>query len=181
MPNTSHTTPSSKGCTPSRRIAATFLSMRPVCTHSGRNLKVYGGPATVRSVTGARCLPHERTHRSPHRPGPLPPPRGPGARGAGPRTPDRPPTARGSDPDRPVSDRPDSEVLVQVHGALHRDLVRRRPALEEVGQLLNALQLHEGERVLRAVHRGEAEAAQPLVGHALQVLAHRVGVHARQT
>src|SRR5438093_526212 len=74
-----------------------------------------------------------------------------------------------------------SDVLVEVDRPLHRHLVRRRTALEEVGQFLDALQLHEAEGVFGAVHRGEAEAGEALVGDALQVLAHRLGVHAGQT
>ena len=42
------------------------------------------------------------------------------------------------------------EILVEVHRPLDADLVRRNGALEEVGQLLNVLQLHESERVLGA-------------------------------
>jgi len=50
-----------------------------------------------------------------------------------------------------------SEVVVEAHRAAHPDLVGGDAALEEVGQLLHVLQLHEGERVGRAVLRREAE------------------------
>lgn len=39
------------------------------------------------------------------------------------------------------------ELVVEGDRTLDRDLVGRRPPLEEVGQLLDALELHERERV----------------------------------
>ena len=56
-----------------------------------------------------------------------------------------------------------------------RPCPRRRPGRPTTGarrssQLLHVLQLHEGERVLRAVDRREAEPRQALVGDVLQVL-----------
>src|SRR3546814_18259936 len=42
-----------------------------------------------------------------------------------------------------------SERVVEADLALHADLVRRYAPLEEVGQLLHVLQLHERERVAR--------------------------------
>src|SRR3546814_11504736 len=46
-------------------------------------------------------------------------------------------------------DREASERVVEADLALHADLVRRYAPLEEVGQLLHVLQLHERERVAR--------------------------------
>lgn len=51
-------------------------------------------------------------------------------------------------PDGPVGPEPVGlEVVVEGDRTLDRDLVGRRAPLEEVGQLLDSLKLHERERV----------------------------------
>src|SRR5579859_884080 len=67
---------------------------------------------------------------------------------------------------------PASEILPEADLAGHADLIRRNPAFEEVGQFLHVLQVHEGQRVRRAVERLEAEPGQPPVRDVLQVTAH---------
>ena len=60
-----------------------------------------------------------------------------------------------------------SEVVVETDNAGDTDLVGRDAALEEVGQFLDVLELHEGERVRRAVHRPDPQLAEPPVGDML--------------
>src|SRR3546814_2918865 len=50
-----------------------------------------------------------------------------------------------------------SERVVEADLALHADLVRRYAPLEEVGQLLHVLQLHERERVRSEEHTSEIQ------------------------
>src|SRR3546814_9306759 len=69
-------------------------------------------------------------------------------------------------------DRQASERVVEADLALHADLVRRYAPLEEVGQLLHVLQLHERERVARVEVFRHAQLRHALVGAVLQVFAH---------
>src|SRR3546814_932739 len=69
-------------------------------------------------------------------------------------------------------DREASERVVEADLALHADLVRRYAPLEEVGQLLHVLQLHERERVARVEVFRHAQLRHALVGAVLQVFAH---------
>src|SRR5487761_329017 len=64
------------------------------------------------------------------------------------------------------------EVVVEGDLAGHADLVGGDPAFEEVGQLLDVLEVHERQRVPRAVQRVEAELGEPPVRDVLQVGAH---------
>src|SRR3546814_931924 len=61
-------------------------------------------------------------------------------------------------------DREASERVVEADLALHADLVRRYAPLEEVGQLLHVLQLHERERVARVEVFRHAQLRHALVG-----------------
>src|ERR1700754_3528644 len=61
-----------------------------------------------------------------------------------------------------------SEGMIEADLALHADLVRRHAALEEIGQLLHVLQIHERERIARAEMLGHAELGQALVGAIFQ-------------
>lgn len=45
-----------------------------------------------------------------------------------------------------------SELFVEADGACYGDLVGRYAALEEVGEFLDVLEFHEGQRVGGAVH-----------------------------
>ena len=61
-----------------------------------------------------------------------------------------------------------SEVLVEADVAADADLVGGDGALEEVGQLLHVLELHEPERVLRPEALRQAEPHEALVGDELR-------------
>src|SRR5262249_4302251 len=65
-----------------------------------------------------------------------------------------------------------SERLVEGHLAADRDLVGRDPALEEVGELLHVLKVHEAEGVLGPEAGGEAEGREAPVRDELQVAPH---------
>ena len=65
-----------------------------------------------------------------------------------------------------------SERGVEHHVTGHADLVGGDAALEEVGDLLHVLQVHEGERVAPAVQLRQAERRQPLIGAVLEVAPH---------
>ena len=60
-----------------------------------------------------------------------------------------------------------SEIVVEGDNAGDADLVGRYPALKEVRQFLDVLELHEGERVHRAVHRLDSELAEPPISDVL--------------
>src|SRR5690606_4331989 len=65
-----------------------------------------------------------------------------------------------------------SERHVERHFALHAYLVGRGTALEEVGQLLHVLQLHEAQRIAHIVLLLHAQAMEMIVRAMLQILAH---------
>jgi two-component system LytT family response regulator len=65
-----------------------------------------------------------------------------------------------------------SERHVERHFALHADLIRGDAALEEVGDFLHILQIHEVERILRTVFLRHVELGEALVGAVFEVLAH---------
>src|SRR6187431_683434 len=56
-----------------------------------------------------------------------------------------------------------SERMVELHLADHADLVRRDPPLEEVGELLDVLEVHEGKRIACAESPRHSELRQALV------------------
>lgn len=56
--------------------------------------------------------------------------------------------------------------------ALYRDLVRRDSPLKEVSELLHALQLHEGGRIVGFEALGQAKRRQSLIGYVREILPH---------
>src|ERR1700733_2510784 len=65
-----------------------------------------------------------------------------------------------------------SKSLIERHLALNRNLIGGHLALEEVGQFLHILQLHERERVAGAETRRQPEHQEPLICDVLEILAH---------
>ena len=51
----------------------------------------------------------------------------------------------------------DLKRFVKTHIARHRDLVRRDAAFEEIGEFLDVLEIHKGERVFDSVDLLETE------------------------
>ena len=70
------------------------------------------------------------------------------------------------------------ERFVEGDFAADGHLVRGDAAFEEVRELLDVLEFHEREGVLDVEARLEAEVAQALVGHELEVRAHVLDRHA---
>ena len=64
-----------------------------------------------------------------------------------------------------------SKCAVERHFAGHSDLIRRHPPLEEIGQFLHVLKVHERQRVLGVVPLANAQCGESLVGDELEVAA----------